>query len=45
MPPRSSSWFGEEVKRVYGDTIPAQAADKRIIVTKEPVGVCAAITP
>src|SRR3974390_3151925 len=38
-------WFGEEGKRVYGDTIPAHAADKRIVVTKEPVGVCAAITP
>jgi succinate-semialdehyde dehydrogenase / glutarate-semialdehyde dehydrogenase len=32
-------------KRVYGDTIPAHASDKRIVVTKEPVGVCAAITP
>src|SRR5258708_4286944 len=38
-------WFGEEGKRVYGDTSPAHAADKRIVVTKEPVGVCAAITP
>src|SRR5215471_12226868 len=38
-------WFGEEGKRVYGDTIPAHAADKRIVVTKEPVGVCCAITP
>ena len=38
-------WFGEEGKRVYGDTISAHAADKRIVVTKEPVGVCAAITP
>src|SRR6516162_7227940 len=38
-------WFGEEGKRVYGDTIPAHMADKRIVVTKEPVGVCAAITP
>jgi succinate-semialdehyde dehydrogenase/glutarate-semialdehyde dehydrogenase len=38
-------WFGEEGKRVYGDTIPAQATDKRIVVTKEPIGVCAAITP
>jgi len=38
-------WFGEEGKRIYGDTIPAHAADKRIVVTKEPVGVCAAITP
>ncbi len=38
-------WFGEEAKRVYGDTIPAHAPDKRIIVTKEPIGVVAAITP
>jgi succinate-semialdehyde dehydrogenase / glutarate-semialdehyde dehydrogenase len=38
-------WFGEEGGRVYGDTILAHAADKRIVVTKEPVGVCAAITP
>ncbi|MGH7111467.1 MAG: NAD-dependent succinate-semialdehyde dehydrogenase, partial [Stellaceae bacterium] len=38
-------WFGEEGKRVYGDTIPAHGADKRIVVLKEPVGVTAAITP
>ncbi len=38
-------WFAEEGKRVYGDTIPAPQADKRILVLKEPVGVCAAITP
>jgi len=38
-------WFGEEAKRVYGDTIPAHAPDKRILVTKEPIGVVAAITP
>jgi succinate-semialdehyde dehydrogenase / glutarate-semialdehyde dehydrogenase len=38
-------WFAEEAKRVYGDTIPSTAGDKRIIVIKEPVGVCAAITP
>jgi succinate-semialdehyde dehydrogenase/glutarate-semialdehyde dehydrogenase len=38
-------WFAEEGKRVYGDTIPAVARDKRIVVTKEPIGVCAAITP
>jgi len=38
-------WFGEEAKRVYGDTIPSPTADKRIVVVKEPVGVCAAITP
>ena len=38
-------WFAEEGKRIYGDTIPQHAADKRIIVIREPVGVCAAITP
>ncbi|WP_342115321.1 NAD-dependent succinate-semialdehyde dehydrogenase [Pseudoduganella sp. OTU4001] len=38
-------WFAEEAKRVYGDTIPGPAADRRIVVTREPVGVCAAITP
>ena len=38
-------WFGEEGKRVYGDTLPAHATDKRIVVTKEPIGACAAITP
>ncbi len=38
-------WFAEEAKRVYGETIPSPWADKRIIVTREPVGVCAAITP
>jgi succinate-semialdehyde dehydrogenase/glutarate-semialdehyde dehydrogenase len=38
-------WFAEEGKRVYGDTIPAQARDKRLFVIKQPVGVVAAITP
>lgn len=38
-------WFAEEAKRVYGETIPAPANDKRIIVMKQPIGVCAAITP
>src|SRR5438874_4670379 len=38
-------WFGEEGKRVYGDTIPTYAADRRIVVTKGPVGVTAGITP
>ncbi|AHK46626.1 succinic semialdehyde dehydrogenase (plasmid) [Ensifer adhaerens OV14] len=38
-------WFGEEAKRVYGDTIPGHLQDKRIIVIKQPVGVVAAITP
>ena len=38
-------WFSEEARRVYGDTIPAPTPDRRIVVLKEPVGVCAAITP
>ncbi len=38
-------WFAEEGKRTYGDVIPAHQPDKRIIVTKEPIGVVAAITP
>ncbi len=38
-------WYAEEGKRAYGDTIPTNAADRRIVVLKEPVGVCAAITP
>ena len=38
-------WFAEEAKRIYGSTIPSPWADKKILVTKEPVGVCAAITP
>jgi len=38
-------WFAEEAKRVYGDTIPSPWTDRRLVVIKEPVGVCAAITP
>ncbi len=38
-------WFAEEGKRIYGDTIPAPMPGRRIIVTKEPIGVFAAITP
>ena len=38
-------WFGEEAKRIYGDTIPAPQNDKRIVVVKEPIGVVACITP
>jgi len=38
-------WFGEEAKRVYGDTIPTYLRDRRIVVTKEPIGVTAGITP
>ena len=38
-------WFSEEGKRTYGDVIPSPAGDKRLVVVKEPIGVCAAITP
>ncbi len=38
-------WFAEEGRRVYGDIIPPHQADKRILVLKQPIGVCAAITP
>jgi succinate-semialdehyde dehydrogenase/glutarate-semialdehyde dehydrogenase len=38
-------WFGEEGKRVYGDTIPQPLPDRRIVVLKQPVGVTAGITP
>jgi len=38
-------WFGEEAKRVYGETIPGHQRDKRITVLKQPVGVVASITP
>lgn len=38
-------WFAEEARRIYGEVIPSPWPDKRIIVTREPVGVCAAITP
>jgi len=39
------TWYAEEAKRVYGETIPASVAHKRMIVIKQPVGVVAAITP
>lgn len=38
-------WFAEEAKRINGDVIPAPGQDKRLVVTKQPVGVVAAITP
>ena len=38
-------WFAEEAKRVYGDTIPQPANDKRVVTIKQPVGVVACITP
>ncbi len=38
-------WFAEEGKRAYGDVIPSFAPDRRVLVVKQPIGVCAAITP
>ncbi|GAB7531433.1 NADP-dependent succinate-semialdehyde dehydrogenase [Pseudomonas sp. 3A(2025)] len=38
-------FYAEEGKRIYGDVIASPNADRRLIVTKEPIGVCAAITP
>lgn len=38
-------WFAEEGKRIYGELIPAPAADRRLMVLRQPIGVCAAITP
>ena len=38
-------WFAEEAKRVYGETIPANTPSRRMVVLKQPIGVCAAITP
>ena len=38
-------WFAEEAKRVYGETIPTTDNNKRYLVIKQPIGVCAAITP
>lgn len=38
-------WFSEEAKRVYGETIPQHQHDKRLLVIKQPIGVCVAITP
>jgi succinate-semialdehyde dehydrogenase / glutarate-semialdehyde dehydrogenase len=38
-------WFAEEARRIYGDVIPTIGSDRRLVVIKEPVGVCAAITP
>ena len=38
-------WFGEEGKRIYGDTVPTSSGDRRFVVIKQPIGVVAAITP
>jgi succinate-semialdehyde dehydrogenase/glutarate-semialdehyde dehydrogenase len=38
-------WFAEEAKRIYGDVIPSPTSDRRLLVIKQPIGVCAAITP
>ena len=40
-----AEWFAEEGRRIYGDVIPTVGNDRRLVVIKEPVGVCAAITP
>ncbi|WP_287814393.1 aldehyde dehydrogenase family protein, partial [Pseudomonas sp.] len=38
-------WFAEEARRQYGETIPSPSGDRRLLTLKQPVGVCAAITP
>jgi acyl-CoA reductase-like NAD-dependent aldehyde dehydrogenase len=38
-------WFAEEGKRTYGESIPSPASNTRLLVIKQPIGVCAAITP
>ena len=38
-------WFAEEGKRVYGDVIPTTAGNRRLLVMKQPAGVCSLITP
>lgn len=38
-------WFAEEAKRINGDVIPSPSNDRRLVVLKQPIGVCAAITP
>lgn len=38
-------WFAEEAKRLYGDIIPSPHADRRLLVIRDPIGVCGAITP
>ena len=38
-------WFAEEGKRLYGDVIPTVANDRRLLTLRQPIGVCAAITP
>ncbi len=38
-------WYAEEAKRIYGETIPAPSTDQRLVVLRQPIGVCAAITP
>ena len=40
-----NKWYAEEAKRIYGDVIPSNANDRRLLVIKQPIGVCGAITP
>ena len=40
-----AEWFAEEARRIHGDIVPSPAPSKRILVLKQPVGVCGMITP
>ena len=42
---KTYEWFAEEAKRAYGDIIPSPASNKRLLVVKQPVGVCGFLTP
>ena len=42
---KAYDWFSEEAKRTYGDIIPSPAANKRLLVVKQPFGVCGFLTP
>lgn len=40
-----AEWFAEEARRIHGDIVPSPMPTKRILVLKQPVGVCGMITP
>ena len=42
---KAYDWFSEEAKRTYGDIIPSPAGNKRLLVVKQPIGVCGFLTP